>query len=43
MLSLDLRYNLGLVTLDDSGDGEDRKNRAFMFTIGFGITMGGVR
>jgi hypothetical protein len=37
VLSLDLRYNLGLVTLDDSGDGEDVKNRAFMFTIGFGI------
>jgi hypothetical protein len=43
VLSLDLRYNLGLVTLDDSGDGEDVKNRAFMFTLGFGIHVRGVR
>jgi hypothetical protein len=43
VLSLDLRYNLGLVTLDDSGDGEDVKNRAFMFMMGFGIPMRGIR
>jgi hypothetical protein len=43
VLSLDLRYNLGLVTLDDSGNGEDVKNRAFMGMIGFGIPVRGIR
>jgi hypothetical protein len=42
-LSLDLRYNLGLVTLDASGNGDDVKNRAFMFMMGFGIPMRGIR
>ena len=34
---LDVRYNLGLTTIDDSADPDDVKNRVLSFNIGYGF------
>jgi hypothetical protein len=39
-LVVDGRYGLGLVSLDDSEDGVDVKNRSFAFMAGFSIPLG---
>ena len=35
------RYNYGLTSLDDSGEDEDVKNRAFSFLAGYSFPVGG--
>lgn len=40
-LLVDLTYNLGLSNLDDSGSGDDVKNRVFSILAGLSFNLGG--